>query len=86
MTLVYHRQLEWYCEEFGNRSGLNISVALEDVKTDDIKKDLTMYRVLQESLTNIVRHANADNVWVNLYQNRNFIVLSIKDDGIGITG
>ena len=77
--------LEWYCEEFGNRSGLNISVALEDVKTNDIKKDLTMYRVLQESLTNIVRHANAGNVWVNLYQNRNFIVLSIKDDGVGIT-
>lgn len=76
--------LEWYCEEFGNRSGLNISVALEDVKTDDIKKDLTMYRVLQESLTNIVRHADAVNVWVKLYQNRNFIVLSIKDDGIGI--
>ncbi len=76
--------LEWYCEEFGNRSGLNISVALEDVKTDDIKKDLAMYRVLHESLTNIVRHANADNVSVNLYQNRNFIVLSIKDDGIGI--
>ncbi len=78
--------LEWYCEEFGQRTGLNLSVSLNDVQTGDIKKNLAIYRVLQESLNNIVRHADAVNVWIKLYQNRNFIVLSVKDDGIGIPG
>jgi signal transduction histidine kinase len=76
--------LEWYCEEFGKRSGLNISVMLDDVQTNDINKDLAMYRVLQESFTNIAKHAKASNVQVKLYKSRNYIVLLIKDDGIGI--
>jgi PAS domain S-box-containing protein len=76
--------LEWYCEEFGQRTGLNTSVVLDDIQTGDINRDLAMYRVLQESLTNIARHSRARNVYVKLYKNMHFIILLIKDDGIGI--
>lgn len=43
----------------------------------------TIYRTLQESLTNIAKHAQAQSVMVKLQQQPNLIVLSIVDDGIG---
>jgi len=42
-----------------------------------------LYRALQEALTNIVRHAQAKNVWVALQVNQNETTLSIEDDGKG---
>jgi PAS domain S-box-containing protein len=77
--------LEWYCEEFANRTGLQVQMDLDDVQTEKMSKNLTIYRVLQESLTNIIRHAGAQNVQVKLGKNEEDIVLIIQDDGIGIS-
>ncbi len=49
----------------------------------DQAKDLAVYRIVQEALTNIVKHAGAKNVFVNLLKKGNAISLSIEDDGIG---
>jgi signal transduction histidine kinase len=43
-----------------------------------------VYRVVQESLTNIARHAGARNVTVKLDQTPDSVVLTIEDDGIGV--
>ena len=45
---------------------------------------LALYRAAQEGLTNIQRHANAQNVWVNLDVDDKQITLTIKDDGAGL--
>ena len=45
----------------------------------------TVYRALQESLTNIARHAHARNAWVVLAADDDGIRLEIEDDGRGIT-
>jgi PAS domain S-box-containing protein len=74
----------WYCEEFSNRSGLIIETDIDEVQTEDPNKNITIYRVLQESLTNIIRHAKAENAIIKLSQNNNDIELTILDDGIGI--
>ncbi|NOV04329.1 sensor histidine kinase [Paenibacillus planticolens] len=41
-----------------------------------------MYRLLQEALTNVIRHAEAAKVEIDLYESREMLVLSVKDDGI----
>ena len=45
---------------------------------------LAIYRAAQEGLTNIQRHANAQNAWVNLEADSKNISLTIKDDGKGL--
>lgn len=45
--------------------------------------ELILYRVAQESLTNIVKHANATRVWIDLDRGKHDLSISIRDDGIG---
>ena len=45
-----------------------------------------MYRVAQESLTNVARHAQATRVWLSLQPGRDSVVLRVVDDGCGLNG
>ena len=44
-----------------------------------------LYRIFREALTNVVRHAQAQHVYVRLIQRLDSVILSIRDDGRGIT-
>ncbi len=77
--------MEWYCEDFIERTGLQLRMELDNVQTRDMNKNLALYRVLQESLTNVIRHSSAKNVLVKLFDFGQDIFLIIKDDGIGIS-
>jgi len=48
--------------------------------------ELAVYRVAQESLTNVARHAQASRVWVSLQPGRESVVLRVVDDGRGLNG
>jgi two-component system, NarL family, sensor histidine kinase UhpB len=52
--------------------------------TSDV--ELALYRVAQESLTNVARHASASRVWVSLQPGRDSVVLRVVDDGGGMNG
>jgi signal transduction histidine kinase len=77
----------WLAGEFTRHSGIECKVstppddALENI---DRAIAITVYRVLQESLTNIGRHAKAKNAWVILGAAGNWVQLEIEDDGKGI--
>jgi len=47
------------------------------------EKELAIYRIAQESLTNVIRHARAKNVFVNLVKKDDKLSLSVEDDGVG---
>jgi signal transduction histidine kinase len=47
------------------------------------EKELAIYRIAQEALTNITRHARAKNVFVNLVKKDDKLSLSVEDDGVG---
>ncbi|CAN5688031.1 hypothetical protein BH11BAC3_BH11BAC3_47510 [soil metagenome] len=53
----------------------------EDLAGDKLK--LSVYRIVQEQLNNIIKHSQASNAWFFLNQNENTIELIVKDDGIG---
>ena len=50
-----------------------------------MKRSTAVFRILQEILTNVLRHAQATNLYVKLSHTRNHFELEVKDDGRGIT-
>jgi PAS domain S-box-containing protein len=78
--------LEWLIKDFERRSQIScaMNIFLRGTRLDD-KMSIAVFRICQECLTNIARHANATAVVVNLDENEERIILKISDNGIGIT-
>jgi len=78
--------IEWQAADFQNRSGITCSAALtaDDMELD---RDLAtaLFRIFQETLTNIARHAGATRAEVRLEWSEDRIVLTVADNGQGIT-
>lgn len=74
--------LEILAREFEERSGLSISTELEPVELDD-PAQLTVYRLAQESLTNIAKYANASQAHISLQNLDGYISVTVKDNGQG---
>ena len=76
---------EWYLERFAERSGL---ACVWDVQLDGTELEgaraAGVFRILQESLTNVARHAKARDVEIALRREENAVTLEVCDDGVGI--
>ena len=74
----------WYVDQFSARTGLPVTLVLaaDDPQRGDAAATV-LFRVLQESLTNVARHASATTVDVELRFGDDGWLLSIKDDGVG---
>jgi signal transduction histidine kinase len=69
--------------EFSRRASIPIQVEIEpDMPEIPDHLAVTLYRILQEALTNVAKHAKARKVWVDLTQDHG-ITLSIQDNGRG---
>lgn len=76
--------IEWLVDEFEKRSGIACQVKVEDGEIDLAEdRSIVLFRILQESLTNISRHANARNVEISLRPDATHVRLDIRDDGRG---
>jgi PAS domain S-box-containing protein len=77
--------LEWYTQHFAQRSGLRVELDVEvkEVAVDD-QVAVIAYRIVQEALTNVARHAQATHVTVRLGVRDGALALEIADDGKGI--
>lgn len=78
--------VRWYVERQAMRAGLVAEVKAENVP-QDLEPDMAVacFRIVQESITNILRHAKATKIHVTLGQEEHSLDLCIKDDGIGIS-
>jgi PAS domain S-box-containing protein len=78
--------LEWQALQFENRTGIAVQLkcAAEDVDLDN-GQATAVFRILQEALTNIQRHAQATQVTINCREESGQFILTIKDNGRGIT-
>ena len=78
--------VEWLAQDFSRRSGIACDVTLLPVNgaiTDELATAL--FRIVQEGLTNVSRHADAARVQIGLGVNAGCVTLEITDDGRGIT-
>jgi len=78
--------LRWYVDRYAKRTGLNVDVLVElPDENERFSRELetACFRIAQEALTNIVRHAQASQILVHLAKDEATLFLSIKDDGVG---
>jgi signal transduction histidine kinase len=78
--------LHWYVARYAKRTGLpaEVSIKLKDPNERFSREvETACFRIAQEALTNVVRHAHANRALVRLLKQENVLSLSIEDDGIG---
>src|SRR6056297_195213 len=77
--------IEWYVSNFEKRSGIACHLEIPD-EEKEIPKDkaIHIYRIVQEGLTNVYKHADADSVEVIIETRKNELTLELKDNGKGI--
>jgi signal transduction histidine kinase len=78
--------LEWQANEFQNRTGIKCDVR-NNLCGPQLEQSLstTLFRIFQETLTNVIRHAGATHVSVDLKENQARITMEVKDNGRGIS-
>jgi len=78
--------LRWYIDGFSNRSGIQTSLAMrKDFGRLSKEQEITLFRVVQESLTNVLRHSGSQSAKVELRRAPNQVELEIIDHGKGIS-
>jgi signal transduction histidine kinase len=76
--------VQWLTEAFEQRHGIDCELIVEPVDFDlDEPYASTAYRIVQESLTNVARHAQATRAWVSLLRENGQVVLRVRDNGVG---
>jgi len=77
--------IEWLARDTARRTGIDISVQLsEGPEPPDERLATALYRMVQEGLTNVVRHAQARQVQVQVRMNGDAVELTVTDDGVGL--
>jgi len=77
--------IEWQLEQFEQRTGIECVLTASSCPEPERSTSTALYRVFQELLTNVARHAEARSVRVDFAQQDNSYVLTVTDDGRGIT-
>jgi signal transduction histidine kinase len=77
---------QWFVEGFSRRSGINVEC---DLPTEHVRLpsdvELTLFRVLQEALTNVHKHSKSTQARVSLAYGSGYIRLTVEDEGKGIS-
>jgi two-component system sensor histidine kinase UhpB len=76
--------VRWLVDEQGQRTGLHMSftASVDDLKIDPAVQ-IACFRVVQEAITNVIRHSHAKSVKVDLRREADRLWLNVRDDGVG---
>jgi signal transduction histidine kinase len=76
--------IEWLVENFGQRTGIACDLAVGDLSVEPSHEQATaVFRIVQESLTNIAKHAHASHADIAIEQDNGWLVVRVEDDGVG---
>ena len=75
--------LRWYAHRFASDTGITVHFSATGSVRIGSVVETACFRVAQEALTNVMRHANARQVWVKLSMSALATELTVRDDGIG---
>jgi len=83
--LGFDSAARWYVDEFAKRGGVKVTMSINDIAERLPRSiELALFRILQETLTNVYRHANAESVTVEVTCHNDKVFLTIRDNGKGI--
>lgn len=76
--------IEWQARDFQERTGIQCEFISHDINLDQ-ERSTAIFRIFQEIMTNVARHAKATKVSIRLKEDADKIILEVVDDGRGIT-
>lgn len=76
--------IDWQAQDFQHRTGIECKVNLPEYIDVDPKLSIAIFRIFQEALTNVSRHARATQVTIDLRAHGSGVLLEVKDNGVGI--
>jgi len=77
--------IEILCEKIKQNTGINVEYSIINYRSPSNKKnEITIYRIIQEALNNILKHSKSKNAGVSLNSSQENLEIEIWDDGIGI--
>ena len=77
--------LNWYAEGFTKRSNIQVDVeCAKDLPRLPAEKEMALFRVVQEGLTNVMRHSGSQKARIVVEYDAEYVVLSVEDEGRGI--
>ena len=78
--------LRWYVDRYAKRTGLDVDMLIDlPDENERFSRELetACFRIAQEALTNVVRHAKATNVQLRITKDSDVLLLTVKDNGVG---
>lgn len=78
--------LQWFVDGLSKRTGIEISLETKPVEFPRLSKDaeVTIFRIVQESLTNVVRHSGGENALVEIEIKAEWVTVGVRDYGKGV--
>jgi PAS domain S-box-containing protein len=77
--------VEWLGHDFAARTGIECAVSVPNLVEISAERGTIVFRMCQEALTNVARHAGAHHVSIDLLENGAALTLEVRDNGRGIT-
>lgn len=84
-SMGFGAAVRWQALEFENKLGIPTVCDVPEGSWDSFDRDRAraLFRILQEALTNVARHAKANHVWISVRRHDQAVELEVLDDGIG---
>lgn len=79
-----HSALSWLCDRFEERNGIRVRYVVDDSERLGAETETHLFRIAQEALTNVAKHARCTEVTVALLATDGGLRLSITDNGVGL--
>lgn len=84
-TLGLVATVRWYLPQFSEATGILTLLRLPDYVRLSDAANIIVFRIIQEGLTNVAKHAAARRAWVHAHKRNGWLMVCIADDGIGIS-
>jgi signal transduction histidine kinase len=80
--------LQWYLDGLAKRSGIEMSMNVEPLDFPRLSSEIetTIFRIVQEALTNVFRHSGATQAVVTIIMDKNEVIMNVRDNGKGVAG
>jgi signal transduction histidine kinase len=77
--------LYWYCEEYQRRTEIHVNINDRYMKDSRLPAEIeiALFRIAQEALNNVAKHANATQIGIELFEEVNYTMMAITDNGNG---